>query len=248
MIEFKIIRENAADEAKEFERIINGATPASIYDDVTDLQADMQEVFTKIGALETAITGCLSTTAIDLNNRDLNECIGKIIFGYGNHCTNKPTGHNGFLINIPHNSAPDMYGKQIWITRPSNNVFVRNLENGVFGDWAIVRYVTDWQTLTLASGVNQQNATQYPCRFRRDNNRVYIEGCVTGFAEVEKVICTLPENYRPKYSYYFQTPTNAGKTDTWRVYTDGRIQRIATTYTGLSTSDYHFITTDFSLD
>lgn len=51
MIEFKIIRETAEAEAKEFERIINGgATPASIYDDVAELQ-------TKVAAIETAING-----------------------------------------------------------------------------------------------------------------------------------------------------------------------------------------------
>lgn len=243
MIDFKIMRENAADEATEFKRITGGAVPASIYDDVAELQ-------TKVAELDELINngGFMSTTATDLSDKDLNKCIGKIIVGYGNRCINKPTGHNGYLINIPHNSAPELFGKQIWITRPGNNIFVRNMDDGIFTDWAAVRYVTDWQQLTLASGVNQQNSTQYPCRYRRDNNRVYIEGCVTGFADVEKVVLTLPENYRPKYSYYFQTPTNAGKTDTWRVYTDGRIQRIATTNTNLSTSDYHFITTDFSID
>lgn len=51
MIEFKIIRETAEAEAKEFERIINGgATPASIYDDVAELQ-------TNVAAIETAING-----------------------------------------------------------------------------------------------------------------------------------------------------------------------------------------------
>lgn len=48
MLEIRITRETAEAEAKEFERIINGATPASIYDDVAELQ-------TKVAALETEL-------------------------------------------------------------------------------------------------------------------------------------------------------------------------------------------------
>ena len=129
MIEFKIVRETAADEASEFERIIKELTPASIYDDVDELQ-------TKVAALETAITGCLSNASENLNDKDLNECIGRIIIGYGNNCLNKPTGTNGYLINIPHNSRGDLFNKQIWFCRPANAIYFRNMDNGTFGEWA----------------------------------------------------------------------------------------------------------------
>lgn len=129
MIEFRITRETAEAEAKEFERIINGgAIPTSIYDDVDELQQ-------KVATLETAITGLLSTTASNLNDKDLNTCIGKIIVGYGNNCINKPGNQNGYLINIPHNSAPDRFGVQIWIARPTVAVYIRNMDNGTFGEW-----------------------------------------------------------------------------------------------------------------
>lgn len=130
MILLKIENETAEIEAKEFERIINGgAVPASIYDDVDELQ-------TKVAALETAITGCLSNASENLNDKDLNECVGRIIIGYGNNCLNKPTGANGYLINIPHNSRGDLFNKQIWFCRPANAIYFRNMDNGTFGDWA----------------------------------------------------------------------------------------------------------------
>lgn len=129
MISFIIERETAADEANEFERIIKELTPASIYDDVDELQ-------TKVAALETAITGCLSNASENLNDKDLNECIGRIIIGYGNNCLNKPTGANGYLINIPHNSRGDLFNKQIWFCRPANAIYFRNMDNGTFGEWA----------------------------------------------------------------------------------------------------------------
>lgn len=130
MILLKIENETAEAEANEFERIFSGgAIPASIYDDVDELQ-------TKVAALETAITGCLSNASENLNDKDLNECIGRIIIGYGNNCLNKPTGANGYLINIPHNSRGDLFNKQIWFCRPANAIYFRNMDNGTFGEWA----------------------------------------------------------------------------------------------------------------
>lgn len=128
MISFIIERETAADEANEFERIIRELTPTSIYDDVTELQ-------TKVAELESVINGLLSTTATNLNDKDLNECVGKIIVGYGNNCLHRPANQNGYLINIPHNSASDRFGIQIWIARPTVAVYIRNMDNGTFSEW-----------------------------------------------------------------------------------------------------------------
>lgn len=131
MISFIIERETAADEANEFERIIKELTPASIYDDVDELQS-------KVAELEAAIMhgGFLSSASENLNDKDLNDCVGRIIIGYGNNCLNKPTGANGYLINIPHNSRGDLFNKQIWFCRPANAIYFRNMDNGTFGDWA----------------------------------------------------------------------------------------------------------------
>lgn len=105
---------------------------------------------------------------------------------------------------------------------------------------------TGWNPLTLAEGVAPQNATTYPCRFRKIGKVVYIEGCVKGFTETVKVICTLPEGFRPSREFYCQAPTNEGKTDTFRFYTDGRIERMATTNTPTAANQYHFIATVFA--
>lgn len=106
-------------------------------------------------------------------------------------------------------------------------------------------YDTGWQALPLASGISQQNASQYPCRIRKISNVVYVEGAITGFAEVTKVVATLPEGYRPSKSFYVQNVTNAGKTDTYRIYTNGNIERMATTKSPQLESDYHFLNMSF---
>lgn len=247
MIDFHVTFEKA-EEMREFMRNV---TPVSIYDDVAELQESVTELREAILEVATSILdieqNVLPDKCATLNDVDLNTQIGKIIIGYGNGCLNKPTGSNGFLINLPHNSAPDKFGKQIWITRPSNNVFLRNLENGVFGEWVSIRFDTGWYTLSLTSGVNPQNESQYPCRYRKVNDRVYVDGCVKGLSAAGQIVATLPEGYRPSKSYYYQTPTNGGKTDTFRVHTDGRIEWMATTGTFADTN-YHFIKTEFFVD
>lgn len=105
-----------------------------------------------------------------------------------------------------------------------------------------------WLPLPLAEGINAQNANTYPCRYRKIGNQVFVEGCVTGFAEVDKVVAILPESFRPSAEYYYQGVAPAGKTDTFRFFKDGRIQRIATTTPSPSALNYHFITTSFFVD
>lgn len=54
MIEIRITRETAEAEAKEFERIINGgAAPASIYDDVDELQRQVAEINERLADVTT---------------------------------------------------------------------------------------------------------------------------------------------------------------------------------------------------
>lgn len=243
MITLNIYGDSPEQEVAELRELIGGGVaPANIYDDVATLKEQVDEILQTIAGLE---TNFVPEHAIDISNTDLNSYTGKILIGYGNHCLNKPTTQNGYLIVIPHHSAPDKYCKQIWITRPSNNVFVRNLDDGVWSDWDYAHYDTGWRSLTLAAGVSAQNASEYPCRYRRIDNVVYLEGCVKGFSEVEKVVANLPEGYRPNKSFYYQTATNAGKTDTFRIYTTGAIQRIATTNTPTTADNYHFINTSF---
>lgn len=215
--------------------------------DYNHLSGQLVSVEETVEEVLNSINGFLPDQAEDINDKDLNECVGKIIFGYGNGCLNKPTGSNGYLINIPHHSSPTQFNKQIWITRPTNNVYIRNMDNGTFTAWLPVRHDTGWSALTLASGVSEQNTSQYPCRYRKINSQVFIDGCVKGLTATGQIVCTLPEGYRPSKSYYFQSATNAGKTDTFRVHTDGRIEYMSTTGT-VAASNYHFITTSFLTD
>jgi len=105
-----------------------------------------------------------------------------------------------------------------------------------------------WQTLPLASGVSEQNESVYPCRYRRLGNVVYVEGAVKGFTEIQKVVATLPEGCHPSKSFYVQTATNAGQTDTFMFRANGAIERMATTRSPQSADDYHFVNASFLID
>ena len=229
--------EERFDTIDEMEAFLKRIAPTNIYDDVELLQS-------QVAALITEMSTKLSDVVTNLNGADLNEVIGKIIIGYDNNCVNRPTGQNGYLINIPHADSPSNYNKQIWFTRPANNMFVRSMEDGIFGEWTPIRFDGGWHALSLANGVTQQNASEYPCRFRKINNRVYVEGCVKGLVTSSQIVCTLPEEYRPVQRYYFQAPTNSGGTDTYRVNLDGTIDWAATTG-AINANNWHFITTSF---
>ena len=107
---------------------------------------------------------------------------------------------------------------------------------------------TGWLSLPLCEGVEAQNSNTYPCRYRKIGSRVFVQGCVKGFVDVLKDIAILPEGFRPSKEYYYQGVTNAGKTDTFRFYTNGTIERMATTMPNPSANNYHFITTSFLVD
>lgn len=83
----------------------------------------------------------LKTWVEDISDMDLDYQMGVMVIGYGNGCTNKPTGAgNGWLINIPHatDHLKERYNKQFWIERIQNKIWVRTMENGVWGTWELV--------------------------------------------------------------------------------------------------------------
>lgn len=107
-----------------------------------------------------------------------------------------------------------------------------------------------WIALTLADGIGQHSATNFPCRYRKIGNVVYVQGCVNGFADVEKTVATLPEGFRPSATFYSLQATQGGKIDTFNVRNNGKIERVSTTMPveSLSASNYHFINFSFLTD
>lgn len=120
---------------------------------------------------------------------------------------------------------------------------------GSWGEWSdAVPYDCGYKSLTLASGVIAHNANDFPCRYRRIGKVVYVEGCVKGFAETDKVVATLPEGYRPNKSFYSIQATSGGNTDTFNVRTNGEIRRVGGSLSSISATDYHFIHFEFLVD
>ena len=103
---------------------------ANIYEDVETLKTQMTQVQNDLENLP---------NTIDLSEKDLNTQIGKIIFGYGNGCVNKPSGtSNGYFINIPHCTQTTLYNKQYYIERTNNRIWTRMQENGTFSNWVMI--------------------------------------------------------------------------------------------------------------
>lgn len=69
-------------------------------------------------------------------------------------------------------------------------------------------YLRPDDTAWLASGVTEHNHANFPCRYRKIGNMVHVEGCVTGFSDVEKVVATIPPGFRPSKPFYMQNATN----------------------------------------
>lgn len=118
-----------------------------------------------------------------------------------------------------------------------------------WGSWNVVHHMdSGWLALPLGTGVSAHNAATFPCQYRKIGNEVFVKGCVKGFTDVEKVVATLPEGYRPASSFYIQRSTNGGKTDTFNLETNGNIKRVATTLDNRATDNYHFIDVHFLTD
>ena len=84
-----------------------------------------------------------ATSVVPITSSDLNTKIGELIIGYGNECTNRPTGsQNGFLINLPHTGSPTLYNKQFWFNRMNNRAWTRSMENGVWTDWQSIEIIS----------------------------------------------------------------------------------------------------------
>jgi len=249
MISINITGDTPEQEAQEFNALF---TPKSIYDDVAALIEEVASLTNLVdslsGEVEAIDRDTLRKYSRDINDQNLDDLTGEIIFGYGNNCLNRPNGANGYLINIPHCKSPETHNTQIWITRPKAGLFIRNMEGGAWTVWKPIYSDSGWSALPLASGVSQQNASVYPCRYRKLGNVVYVEGAVKGFTEIQKVVATLPEGFRPSKSFYMQTATNAGQTDTFMVRANGAIERMSTTRNPQSADDYHFINTSFLID
>ena len=105
-----------------------------------------------------------------------------------------------------------------------------------------------WKTLSLASGISEYNATNFPCRYKKQGKIVFIEGAVKGINTSSGVLATLPEGYRPNKPFYYIQATTGGRINTLKITASGTIERVNTTNGSMATSDYHFINTSFIMN
>lgn len=196
MIEIRVDEKTAVEEKMVLDELTKSQT---IFERLDALEAGLDSVEKVINSLNTDF---VPDATESINNADLNELFGRVIIAYGNQCANRPSGLNGYLINIPHDKRPTVYNKQIWITRPNNDVFIRNMDNEEWGEWIPLHYDTGWKNLSLASGITVHNADR-PVQYRRINNTVYIRGGIKGIKADSTLIATLPSGYRPQYAFYF---------------------------------------------
>lgn len=224
-LELRVEEESAYSETQALKDLLKSVMGYStIFERLDLLETEINAIKAVIDALNTDFVPEKST---DINYKDLNECIGKVIFAYGNGCTNKPTTSNGYLINLSHDSRPMLYNKQIWFSRNSNEIWVRNMENGTWNAWQPVRYDSGWKDLNLASGVELYGEQSKP-QYRKIGNVVYLRGAVKNILAGQTTIATLPEGFRPTRTVPFVQNTSmltgsVATTARWKVGADGNI-------------------------
>ncbi len=105
-----------------------------------------------------------------------------------------------------------------------------------------------WIDLQLSTGITAHSVANFPCRYRKIGNRVFVEGCVLGVTSVDTVVATLPEGYRPSKSFYHVTAANGGYYDTFNVRNNGELKLIKTTIPTMYDTQFHFINAEFLTD
>ena len=216
----------------------------SIYDDVEQLQQ-------QVAALQNRLNAVTLTTGADIFELPVGDYIIPNAT-VAESLLNKPTlaGNSTGFVSVV--SGGDLGQKTVFYKTCSKNTVVHYecaFHSGSWGIWRSVHEVdSGWIDLPLASGISAHSANNFPCEYRKIGNTVYVRGCVTGFSEIEKVVATLPEGFRPTNSFYIQRATNGGKTDTFNVRANGNIERVSTTLPTLAADNYHFIDVTFLAD
>lgn len=191
-------------------------------------------------------------TATDLNSLD----VGLYLIGteeISGTLLNKPTTSTstGFIHVIEGGTDGQLIQIYCICSKAYPIYYQRAFYQNSWGEWTVID-ITDsgWKALPLTSGITGHNASNFPCRYRRIGKTVHIQGCVTGFADVEKVVANIPEGYRPAASFYTLQATQGGNVDTFNVRTNGEIKRMSTTMpvASLSATNYHFINFSYLID
>ena len=216
---------------------------SNIYDDVALLQEQMAAVQSQIAEVYPQILS--ENTNLD------GLTVGNYIIPSTAVCatiTNKPTASNATaIVNVGLCSSSNSLIMQYFPCDKTNaSYYQRCYYAGTWGVWKEINaFDSGYGSLPLASGVTAHDSTNFPCRYRKIGNVVYVEGCVKGFTEIQKVVATLPEGFRPNKSFYSIQASNSSNTDTFNVRSNGEIKRVACTLPDPAATDYHFINFSF---
>lgn len=225
----------------------------NVYDDVEELKTQMSTAQANIAALQNQVAAFETKTIAE--NTDLNNLtVGNYIIPNEAVCAtllNKPCAANstGYVTVIEGGSD----GQLIMIYRTCSKAYPSYWQRSYYGNaWGAWLYIpvmdSGWIDLPLASGITAHNATTFPCRYRKIGNKVYVEGCVVGITDVNTVVATLPEDYRPSKSFYDTTAANGGYYDTFNVRSNGELKLVDSTIPAMYATQFHFINTEFLVD
>ena len=124
----------SANQGRELKEMIDGVGGVEVVDNLTSTNTTSALSANQGRILNNKIA---SLMVRDISGLNLNTLIGELIIGYGNDCINKPSG-NGFLLNIPHPTAPTIYNRQYWQVRTNNCIYTRHMEAGVWSSWTLI--------------------------------------------------------------------------------------------------------------
>ena len=124
----------SANQGRVLKELIDDVSGVNVVNNLTSTSTEDALSANQGRVLNDKITGLMLR---DISGLNLNTLIGEFIIGYGNDCVNKPSG-NGYLLNLPHPTAPTRYNRQYWQVRTNNVIYTRRMEDGVWSSWEVI--------------------------------------------------------------------------------------------------------------
>lgn len=222
MIEIKVLRETPEAEAQEVRELV---VPQSVFDDVAELQQQVELITAAIDGIDKRISGEILESGQDLNRLDVGLYIIPTSAVAGS-LLNKPETNNatGFIAVKRGGAEVQKIMYYVPCNKDSATYYQRAFYMGEWGPWRGVNLDSGWITLPLQNGATAYNAAQIP-QYRMVNNQVFIRGVfrgITGPCTVAK----LPAAYCPSQRIMFNLPRTSYLNTRFEIETTGEINFI----------------------
>lgn len=245
MIEIKVVREKPEEEVAEFNSLV---VPQSVFDDVAELQQQMEFVNAALDGIDKRLSGEVLEAGQDLD---------KLYWGLyiiptsavASSLLNKPTTSNatGFIVVKQGGADGQKIMYYVPCSKDHSTYFQRAFYQGEWGSWKEVGDSdSGWIDLPLAAGITAYSDEQKP-RYRKIGKTVYLSGVLKGITERDQVVAILPTGYRPTVKLILPVACVGQMFGKITINTNGTIVMNRTTVEPVLAENWHSIATSFCI-